>query len=274
MGAFTGGFASMSVVFAVLYGLTRSVTNVAGAGVTWSEDLYFSLITQATVGYGDLIPKGAAGHALVALQILFGLSWIALAPAAVLIRLLAPAERTIRPSRLVVFDPHQRIFIVRLVNTGGIVGQLTTVVIHLRIPLRANRYSGRRIAVRLRSSMLAHHRFPAIMSMTDYSFGTDEAPEVPPSLEGRVFETTLHPAHIRKPYKLYVSTSFDVLSGRAFREACYEHEAIVCGKMPQTRLDEESYDWSAFDDYTSIGEEYCRRECIFRLTCNISNKFG
>ena len=52
------------------------------------EVAFFSLVTQATVGYGDITPTSAVSRAVAWLQILVGVTYVALIPSVVLARLL------------------------------------------------------------------------------------------------------------------------------------------------------------------------------------------
>jgi voltage-gated potassium channel len=49
---------------------------------TRSDYMYFSFITLATVGYGDLTPQGGLGRALAVLEGLFGQIYLVTAVAA------------------------------------------------------------------------------------------------------------------------------------------------------------------------------------------------
>ena len=40
--------------------------------------LWFSVVTVATVGYGDIVPKTDAGRSVASVMILFGMAWIPL----------------------------------------------------------------------------------------------------------------------------------------------------------------------------------------------------
>ena len=48
--------------------------SIAGASraITFPESLYFSIVTMATVGYGDIVPASDGARALAALQVVLG----------------------------------------------------------------------------------------------------------------------------------------------------------------------------------------------------------
>ena len=62
---------SFGVIYAAGDFLNKSVAN-------WSDALYFSLVTGATVGYGDLHPISSTGKELVMLQIVSTLAFLIL----------------------------------------------------------------------------------------------------------------------------------------------------------------------------------------------------
>jgi voltage-gated potassium channel len=54
----------------------RSRSSLVGGvarDLAFSEALYFSLVTLATLGYGDVVPAAAAARILVAIQTVIGL---------------------------------------------------------------------------------------------------------------------------------------------------------------------------------------------------------
>ena len=46
----------------------------------WLDSLYFTIVTVATVGYGDLSPQSSAGKVIAILLIVFGISLLAISP--------------------------------------------------------------------------------------------------------------------------------------------------------------------------------------------------
>lgn len=63
--------------FACLYLSARVLTNHVGVVTSSREALYFSVVTAATVGYGDITPSPGAGHTLVMLEIFASLFFVA-----------------------------------------------------------------------------------------------------------------------------------------------------------------------------------------------------
>mgnify|MGYP006278985861 CR=1 FL=1 len=73
-------FYSVSVIaFATIYRIIDRFSaepnfSIAGASraITFAESLYFSIVTMATVGYGDIVPASDAARALAAVQVVLG----------------------------------------------------------------------------------------------------------------------------------------------------------------------------------------------------------
>jgi len=89
-----GLYAGLVVGFALLYWATDglSQSDIGSA-------LYFSVVTQATVGYGDVVATGP-GRFLVVGQVLSAVAFIAVVPAIILLRVLAPPRSYGRRARL------------------------------------------------------------------------------------------------------------------------------------------------------------------------------
>jgi hypothetical protein len=74
-----------ATMYALLYSVTPSAFNMSGAVVPGDDPseppmhlfLYFSFITQTTVGYGDIEPVGAMARSLAVLQAIIGQFYLA-----------------------------------------------------------------------------------------------------------------------------------------------------------------------------------------------------
>jgi hypothetical protein len=73
---------SFALVFAVVGDLGSQPFFVSQERETRSDYMYFSFITMATVGYGDLTPRGGLGRALAVTEGLFGQIYLVTAVAA------------------------------------------------------------------------------------------------------------------------------------------------------------------------------------------------
>ena len=73
---------AIALVFAVVGDLGSQPFFASQERETRSDYMYFSFITMATVGYGDLTPRGGLGRALAVTEGLFGQVYLVTAVAA------------------------------------------------------------------------------------------------------------------------------------------------------------------------------------------------
>lgn len=69
-------FGEAILAFSVLYLWSQSIGHAGVPVSSWVEGVYFSVVTAATVGYGDLTPMTALGRLLVVLQVLTSLLFV------------------------------------------------------------------------------------------------------------------------------------------------------------------------------------------------------
>ena len=122
-----GLYAGLVVGFALLYWATGGLSqpDIGSA-------FYFSVVTQATVGYGDVVATGP-GRFLVVGQVLSAVAFIAVVPAIILLRVLAPPRQTLVFSRWAIFDPNVGQFRFRFTNDSALRAIATASV---RLPRR------------------------------------------------------------------------------------------------------------------------------------------
>lgn len=77
--AFFTFYSFLVIVFAALYRVIDRYSGVAhfridgvGRDITFSESLYFSIVSMSTVGYGDVLPASDIVRVIVAIQIMLG----------------------------------------------------------------------------------------------------------------------------------------------------------------------------------------------------------
>lgn len=67
-------YVEVSLWFALLYRFFRACFfDVDSALSSWYGSLYYSIITQTTLGYGDIRPNTAGGYILATLHVLIGI---------------------------------------------------------------------------------------------------------------------------------------------------------------------------------------------------------
>jgi hypothetical protein len=112
----TSKFPTLLSIFVIAYvfaagvfgGLYLAAGNGVASGTTSAsvgETLFFSLVTQSTLGYGNQLPQDFCAQSVAVIQILFGLTYLALVPSVILVRVFSPGYRAIKIADKATFDP-------------------------------------------------------------------------------------------------------------------------------------------------------------------------
>jgi inward rectifier potassium channel len=96
-------YAGVNAIFASLY-VAAGPDAISGgeAGARWHNAIFFSVQTIATIGYGQMTPRGTVANLLVALEALVGLMGFALATGILFARFSRPTANILRSSRMLV----------------------------------------------------------------------------------------------------------------------------------------------------------------------------
>jgi inward rectifier potassium channel len=90
--SWAGVFVAFNLVFATIYGLVPdAIANLDPPG--FAGDLFFSIETLATVGYGHMHPASIYGHVVAAAEIFLGLTSLALVTGVIFARFSRPTAR-------------------------------------------------------------------------------------------------------------------------------------------------------------------------------------
>lgn len=117
------GYVALIVVCALLYyifGVLHYPTSPHEEPVVVSsfvECLYFSVITQTTIGYGDILPN-SYGRLIVSLQALIGTIYLTIFFGLYLLRYIWTID-VVRVSKVIAFDPDEKVFRVRILNLSA-----------------------------------------------------------------------------------------------------------------------------------------------------------
>jgi inward rectifier potassium channel len=95
---------AFNVAFALLYLVTGDGIGNARPGV-FADAFFFSVQTMATIGYGQMYPQSLAANLLVCLEVLLGMSGLALATGVIFARFSRPSARVLF-SHVAVIAPH------------------------------------------------------------------------------------------------------------------------------------------------------------------------
>lgn len=97
-------YAAFNMAFALLYLLAGDGIGNARPG-SFADAFFFSVQTMATIGYGQMYPQSLAANLLVCLEVLLGMSGLALATGVIFARFSRPTARVLF-SRIAVVAPY------------------------------------------------------------------------------------------------------------------------------------------------------------------------
>jgi inward rectifier potassium channel len=107
---------TLNVIFGLLYALRPgAVQNLAAGDVV--RAFFFSLETLSTVGYGEMAPASIYGHVVASIEILVGMTFMAIFTGILFVRFSRPKANIIFPENIVV-TPHngEPTLMVRIAN--------------------------------------------------------------------------------------------------------------------------------------------------------------
>ncbi len=245
------------LLFAVVYsGHVGTASTPMQTDLSIGRLIYFSGVTQATVGYGDVVPVDSMARILVVAQSLFGTLWIAVTTAVVATRLLLPSNQGIVFSRIMGFDPTRHRFQVPvIVRNHGVTARIEASLHgqseeHSALPLDTTSvpyFARQGQSITVRTKPIAFASRGAARYMPD--------PNVTPQ-----------PADVHGSVEFLLEVAYTTSSGsEAFAYERYSRDRVMCGTF--------SPEGEFFStDAQAGGDEFCRRRCLFGPSCRLPNK--
>jgi hypothetical protein len=265
-------YGALVIGFALLYwatdGLTKSDLGSA---------LYFSVVTQATVGYGDVVATGP-GRFLVVVQVLSAVAFIAVVPAIILLRVLAPPRDTLVFSRWAIFDPNVGQFRFRFTNDSALRGIVTASV---RLPRRVGHVrSPDEVYTKYFHVELEYDDLPPADTHVPVVVRTRPCESDAEPLDSAHHDIRLHPAHLEPGS--HVSLRLDVTYATSAMHVVMRDldvEDFRCGRYVDLYKDgprrfryfDEIHGTPTLDEH---GNSPCDTTCEFRWGCVLPNKLA
>jgi Ion channel len=263
-------YAGLVVGFALLYWATDGL-NKSDIG----SALYFSVVTQATVGYGDVVATGP-GRYLVVVQVLSAVAFIAVVPAIILLRVLAPPRDTLVFSRWAIFDPHVGQFRFRFTNDSALRAIATASV---RLPRRVGHVrSPNEVYTKYFHVELEYDDLPPADTHVPVVVRTRPCSSDAEPLDSAHHKIRLHPAHLEPGS--HVSLRLDVTYATSAMHVVVREidvEDLRCGRYVDLYKDgprrfryfDEIHDTPTRDEH---GVSPCDTTCEFGSGCKLPNK--
>lgn len=112
-----GGYVSANLVFAALY--TAIPDSIAGSTGFW-DNFFFSVQTWATIGYGQMTPKGPLANAVVVVESMTGIFGVAMLTGLLFSKFSRPSSRILFAEKAVInHRDGKRVFLFRAANERG-----------------------------------------------------------------------------------------------------------------------------------------------------------
>lgn len=270
MGVIVSLHVGVVLLFAAVYynfDLAR-VASETGVGTRLShgDALWYSLVTQSTVGYGDLLAKSGLGRAVAGVQMLGSLVELALLSAVIIGRVLGPDRDSVRIDSFITFDPRHGRFAFRFLNVGHTQYSDVSIQVSTRLNIEDSPHAVD-IRMRDRPLLVMDVGFP----YTRTSSPCDIACE---PVETDSASMVLHPSQIGREITvlnivLTGQTMFRAGVHRVTREA---HGQVVCGRFVAMARPNGGVDRSQFGVTEATAAVYCLGNCKYRPSCNLQNK--
>lgn len=241
------------------------------------RSLYFSIVTQTTLGYGDLHPDNSIpAMSMVILQSTLGIFIFGLASALMVFKLLQPAGAVFRFDRHAVFYPSQGVLRVRVLNQLPATVSNVEVRAYLRTwlsiepPARYGTYD-----VPLKRTLIP--RMPFLEPWNIATRPTDDVGgDVNEHEKDRVLDV-LSPIHIDERSNITVTLigHVDDLKSTVSGSRTYQASEIVCGKyrfvdpLGVTTMHVDQFQWENWDEFDETPLSDCQL-CRFSDACCFS----
>lgn len=232
-----------------------------------ADYLYFSFITQSTVGYGDYSPVGL-GKLVAVVQTITGLILFALGTGVIVARILLPSRNSIEFDKHIIFDPLSRQFRFRYVNRLPFDLYMANIEVrfrHIRITESGKEKISRKKVSLLRSLVTYIPSLKPIQTSTqriEHIQGMDglKAGE----------DVILEPGHLIKNALIKIIVSSQYFAGNLVVTKEYGFNDIKCGTYQTTYSGFGDIDWKKWNKYNNHGIGACA-ECFFSDCCVLSD---
>jgi len=257
---FLAAYIGIVFVFGLIYFLGGLVKDAAGFG----ECLYFSFITQSTVGYGDLQPVGW-GRLLVIIQTTLALLLLAVGTGTILLKLLTPQRDSVEFDEWFLFYPDEKRFRFRYVNRLPVdlkLGRIETRLRYPRVTDQGEKKISRRVVKLLKATITSIPSMQPLISSTR----TIEGIKGPEGLK-ESGELVLEPAYLTPESEVVVTMTAQYFAGNTIATKRWPMSRISCGQFRSTYEDDPSkIEWKNWNAHDLSRREDCEA-CEFAARC-------
>ena len=271
---FFGLIVLLYLAFAILIGTVYYSFSLTSAS-SYSDNLYFSMITQTTIGYGDVKPDSGAGKFIAAGQAIFGAFYLALV-AALLLYKLVNISAVFHFDPACVFSPDDGTLRVRCLNLFA----LRIVNVDVCMYFRAWLADAERFAtydVRLKRKKIPYMEPYIPWNLATVPISPTESYPPLKHIDGNR-NVHFHPCYVRSdlvpsdaddPHILRVTLTgrVPVFGSVVFSDESYVYEDIHCGRIKPVQL-VRTLNWKNWGKFTESTSEQCEC-CPYSEMCTL-----
>ena len=270
------GYFLLAGIFSIIYH-TYHLTN----SPLYFDNLYFSLITQTTLGYGDILPKSITGRLLASVQAIIGMLYTSIFIAMLLYKLITISPKVIKFEDNAVFSPDDRTLRIRATNLFKIQLIDVNVKMYLRIWLeKEDRYAT--YDINLKRNQIPFMDPKARWFFATKPFNMNIIPENLEDLDIKSREIMFHPYYINKKYsqsnvadepllRLQLRAEIPLFGTTLIVDKTHNIDTILCGKFASISNKFGESNWGNWGKIDKSSSKECKN-CKFYTNCGITTK--
>lgn len=267
------GYLLLAWIFAIAYYLLNCLPETT---FKFLRSVYFSMITQTTIGYGDIVPKNLIGQFLAAIQSILGTMYISFVIAIVIYKFISIPEYYVKIEEKAIFTPSDGTLRIRFMNVSVLRFFNVQINVYLRVWLSSqSRFATYDI-------FLKRETIPVLEPFIPWNIATRPITENQEYPDLAQLDSTrkiyFHPKYVNRKYVPDTKETFliviikgvvPVTNSFLYKVKIFHYDDVLCGKYMYVSPSPGVYKWENWGKY--ILNNKCE-DCIFKETCGIKNR--
>ena len=271
------GYIFLATIFSIIYyigGLTSSNS--------FLDNLYFSLITQTTISYGDILPKPVLGRFIASMQAIIGMFYTSIFIAILLYKLIKISPNVMIFEKYAVFSPEDCTLRIRAVNLFKLQLIDVNVNMYLRVWLeKAKRYAT--YDINLKRNNLPYMDPKAVWRLATQSLDSTNEYDITLEELDTSRKIVFLPQYVKRKYipedaidktmlRLQVKAEIPLFGTNLTISKSYKHNEILCGRYQDISLESGLQKWDNWGKIIKSSTKDCEN-CIFKkFGCEIDTE--
>lgn len=266
------GYIFLAFIFSIIYykgGFTSAIS--------FYDNLYFSVMTQTTMSYGEFIPKTIFGRLTVSIQAITGILYTSIFIAILLYKLINVSTDIIEFEKYAVFTPGQGTLRIRAINFFKLPIIDVNVKIYFRI-WHDKLKSFSTYDICLKNNTIPFMDTKKSWNFTSKPFNLDkQVPNIEDLDSSR--KIVFHPKYMNKKYipknaadktllTIHIKGEIPLFGKTIHFFKSYKNDEILCGRYADISLDTSEIKWENFGIIIESSLQDCEN-CEFNTDCGI-----